>query len=315
MRKKILVFFAMGIEFPDKICYICRLILELMDKEELRELLALLDEANVNYKLCDVPTPVSLTSVPCGSPAELGEEDIDDYILLPRKLVGMHPEMFVPCQGDSMIEAGYEPGDLLRVRFGVEAQDGDNVLACIDGACTVKSLFTDEDGTKWLVPQNDNYKAIHLTEDMDVKILGVVVAVEKGRVRASSRQMLQSVRRAKNMLRTASKLTEEKVDEIIIKMGGEVKHARQWYAVYRAMVDYGVAREGETQQFCERVNRLLPQHGHLPAHKEVSRMAVQSFAKQVSMWRPDNAPVSGARYMDYLNIALSAGKLLGGEQI
>ena len=121
-----------------------------MDKEELRELLALLDEANVNYKLCDVPTPVSLQSVPCGSPAELGEEDIDDYILLPRKLVGMHPEMFVPCQGDSMIEAGYEPGDLLRVRFGVEAQDGDNVLACIDGACTVKSLFTDEDGTKWL---------------------------------------------------------------------------------------------------------------------------------------------------------------------
>ena len=46
-RKKIPVFFAMGIEFPDKICYICRLILELMDKEELRELLALLDEAGV----------------------------------------------------------------------------------------------------------------------------------------------------------------------------------------------------------------------------------------------------------------------------
>lgn len=284
-----------------------------MTTQELKDIFALLDEANINYTLCSEPTPVSLTSVPCGSPTELGEEDIDDYILLPKKLVGQNPEMFVPCHGDSMKDAGYENGDLLRVRFGMDAQDGDNVLAYIDGACTVKSLFTDEDGTKWLVPQNENYKAIHLTEDMDVKILGVVVAVEKGRVRASSRQMLQSVRRAKNMLRTASKLPEEKVDEIIIKMGDEVKHARQWYAVFRAMIDYAVVAEDSVQEFCERVKTLLPEHGHLPSHKEISRMAVQSFAKQVSMWRPDNAPVSGARYMDYLNIALLAGKLLGGE--
>ena len=81
------------------------------------------------------------------------------------------------------------------------------------------------------------------------------------------------------------------------------------------MIDYAVVAEDSVQEFCERVKSLLPEHGHLPSHKEISRMAVQSFAKQVSMWRPDNAPVSGARYMDYLNIALLAGKLLGGEEI
>ena len=43
-------------------------------------------------------------------------------------------------------------------------------------------------------------------------------------------------------------------------------------------------------------------------------MAVQSFAKQVSMWRPDYAPVTGARYMDYLSIALQTSRLLGGEE-
>ena len=117
-------------------------------------------------------------------------QNIDDYILLPKKLVGQHPEMFVPCSGDSMINAGYEPTDLLRVRFGMEAQDGDSVLIYIDGDVTVKSLFTDEDGTKWLVPQNDKYNAIRLTEDMNVRILGIIVAVMKERVRASSRQML-----------------------------------------------------------------------------------------------------------------------------
>lgn len=285
-----------------------------MNEQELKELIELLDDANVNYMPCSEMTPVSLTSVPCGSPTELGEEDIDDYIPLPKKLVGLNPEMFIPCHGDSMRDVGYEPGDLLRVRFGIEAQDGDNVLAYVDGACTVKSLFTDEDGTKWLVPQNDNYKAIHLTEDMDVRILGVVVAVEKGRVRASTRQMLQSVRRTKNMQRTATRLSEETVNEIIVKMGDEVKHARQWYAVYRAMVDNKVTPEDSLQPFCERVKSLLPEHGHLPAHKELSRIAVQSFSRQVSMWRPDNAPVSGARYMDYLAIAQMTDRLLGGEE-
>lgn len=284
-----------------------------MTEQHLQEVFRLLDRACVNYMPCSEPTPVSLSSVPCGSPTELGEEDIDDYILLPKSLLGQSPEMFVPCHGDSMTGAGFEPGDLLRIRFGTTAQDGDSVLAYIDGACTVKSLFTDEDGSKWLVPQNDNYKAIHLTEEMDARILGIVVAVEKNRVRISTRQMLQSVRRAKNMQQTAFRLTEEKVNDMIVRIGGEVRHARQWYAVFRAMVDYKVIPEDSVQQFCERVATLLPAHGHLPNSKEVSRMAVQSFSKQVSMWRPDNAPVSGARYRDYLNIALQMGRLLGGE--
>ena len=99
-----------------------------MKKKELQEILALLDEAGMQYELCNTPVPVSLKKVPCGFPTNLGEQDIDDFILLPKKLVGQHPEMFVPCSGDSMINAGYEPTDLLRVRFGMEAQDGDSVL-------------------------------------------------------------------------------------------------------------------------------------------------------------------------------------------
>jgi hypothetical protein len=213
-----------------------------------------------------------------------------------------------------MLDAGYEPGDQLRIRFGVVAHDGNDVLVTIDGAGMIKTLYTDEEGNRWLVPRNEKYDAILLTEKMDVRILGVVVGVEKANTLASSRVLLQSVRRTKNKQRSASRLTEERVDRLIIKMGDEVRHARQWFAVFRAMVDYGVAREGETLQFCERVNRLLPEHGHLPINKEMLRMCVQSFTKRVSMWNPDNAPVSGARYRDYLSIALMMGRLLGGEE-
>jgi hypothetical protein len=224
-----------------------------MDEKELKEIFEQLEAQGWKPQLCDTPVPVSLNGVPCGLPTELGDECIDDYILIPKAIVGNHPDMFVPVIGDSMLDAGYEEGDKLRIRFGVASHDGDNVLAMIDGAATVKTLFTDEEGNKWLVPQNDKYDAILLTEDMDVRILGVVLGVEKASINAPSRTLLQSIRRAKNRQRLASRLTDEKVDKLMIQIGEDVKHARQWYAVFRAMVDYDVVADSSISEFCERV--------------------------------------------------------------
>lgn len=285
-----------------------------MNEQELREVLIELMEAGVRPMLCNVAVPLTVAGAHCGGPAELGDEGVEDYLLLPKALVGIHPEMFVPAIGDSMRDAGYEDGDMLRVRFGVTAYDGNDVLVLLNGACTVKTLYTDEEGERWLVPQNEKYDAIHLTEDMDVRIQGVVVGVEKMPSRASSRALMTSIRRTKNKQRLALRLNDEEVDNRLMIIGNEVRHARQWYAVFRKMVDYGVIGEDDFLEFCERVRRLLPSHGHLPIAKELQRMAVQSFAKPVAMWRPDNAPVSGSRYRDYLSIALMMGRLLGGEE-
>lgn len=286
-----------------------------MNEKELKDILALLEAQGLRAQLCDTTVPVSVSAARCGMPSEMGDEGIEDYVLLPKAVVGMHPEMFVPAAGDSMADAGYEEGDLLRVRFGVTAHDGDNVLAMVDGACTVKTLFTDEEGTRWLVPQNERYDAIRLTEEMDVQVLGVVVGVEKAAVRASSRALLAAIRRTKSKERQALRLKDEAVDRHIATMGNQVRHARQWYAVFRALVDYGVMAEDDTQAFCERVKRLLPEHGHLPVAKELQRMAVQSFSKRVAMWNPSNAPVTGTRFRDYLNIAQMTGRLLGGGSL
>lgn len=284
-----------------------------MDEQELKDIFKLLDGSGVKYELCDTPVPVSLSGVPCGFPEDMGDECIDDYYLVPKSLVGPNPEMLVHAIGDSMLEAGYEPGDQLRIRFGTAVHDGDDVLAVIDGAALIKTLYTDEEGNQWLVPRNEKYDAILLTEDMDVRFLGIVMGVVKAHVKAPSRELLQSIRRTKNKQRQASRLSDEQVDLCIMQMGGVVKHARQWYAVFRAMVDYNVIAENAVQQFCERVRNLLPAHEHLPNYKEVGRMAVLSFAKRVSMWNEDNAPVTGYRYRDYLSIALQMGRLLGGE--
>ena len=287
-----------------------------MSKSEIKEfgeLLAMLREAGIEAMVCDMPLGVSVNAVKCGLPEDLNDETIDDYLWIPKSLAGHHPELFIPASGDSMVDAGYEDGDLLRVRFGDMGRDGDDVLAMIDGACTVKSLFTDEYGDKWLVPRNSNYDAILLKEYMDVRILGHVVGVEKATVRASSRELLQSIRRTRNKMRSVKKLSPEAVDQCICKIGEQVKHARQWYAVQRKMVDREVAEEGDMVNFCERVARLLPHHEHLPVAKELSRMAVQSFSKPVAMWDINNAPVRGTRFYDYLQIALNMDKLLSGE--
>ena len=284
-----------------------------MDDDELKEIIGFLEMAGMKPQLCDTPVPVSVASARCGLPTEIGDESIDDYILIPKSLVGRNPEMFIPAVGDSMIDAGIEEGDQLRVRFGVTAHDNDKVLVMIDGACTVKVLYTDEEDTKWLVPRNDEYDAIELTEDMDVMIMGVVVGVEKAATRDSSRSLMQSIRRTKNKKRAAKKLTDDEVDQLIVKISSEIMVARQWLSVYRAMVDYDVQTVGDFQGFCSRVKMLLPDFQYLPDAKELSRMEVQSFAKPVAMWTENNAPVVGSRFQEYRRIAMLMANYLSDK--
>jgi len=282
-----------------------------MTNDELREVVEQLRQAGVEAEVCDTPVPVSSISVKCGLPTMAGDTTAyENYLMMPKALVGLHPEIFIPASGDSMIDVDYEEGDRLRVQLGVVARDGDNVLARIDNCFTVKTYFQDDEGLQWLIPQNENYDAILLTGEFDVQILGRVVAVEKGSPRVPFRDCQKYVQRARQKNRRLRQIAPNQIDDVIREIGAQVKHARQWYAVYRALVDNQVTEEGMLAQFCEHVAELLPDHGHLPTARELQRMAVQSFAKPVTMWTPINAPVSGVRYTDYLRIARQTADLL-----
>ena len=168
--------------------------------EEAQDLIRELEAAGFKPQLCDTPVPVCTFPVKCGTPTEPGDEDRDDYIVLPKSLVGLHPELIFPVQGDSMKDAGLEEGDEIRIRIGSVPRDGDTTLACIDGQYTVKAFCTYEDGTTWLVPRNDNFDAIPLREDMDVQFKGVVVGVVKTAPRCSNRDLTKCIRRTMKKL-------------------------------------------------------------------------------------------------------------------
>ena len=76
---------------------------------------------------------------------------------------------FVRVAGDSMIDAGIYPDDLLVVDRSVTEQHGDVVIASLNGEFTVKVL---ELNPLRLVPQNQHYHPIVITESDDFEIFG-----------------------------------------------------------------------------------------------------------------------------------------------
>ena len=83
---------------------------------------------------------------------------------------------FVIASGDSMINAGIHSGDLLIVDKSIQAAHGHIVIAAINGELTVKRLSR-TNGCVRLMPENDDFSPIDITEEQDLVIWGVVTYV------------------------------------------------------------------------------------------------------------------------------------------
>ena len=153
-----------------------------MTPEEAMDSLA---NRGIPYELCDTPVPVLENRVNCGVPLDSGEQMIDSYYYLPKSVVGLHPMVEIPAQGDSMIEADIHDGDLLQLEIGAEARDSDIVVAEIDKEYTAKVFFSDTKRQKWLLPRNKKYNPILLTRDKETRIIGVVRSIIKKAPRMS----------------------------------------------------------------------------------------------------------------------------------
>ena len=112
-----------------------------------------------------------LGNVAAGTPI-LAQECIEDYLTFDT--AGLSGEHFaLTVLGESMLNAGILPGDLVVVHRQQEARNGEIVVALFEDEATVKTLHR-KDGRTWLLPQNPDYPPIDGTK---AEIVGKVVAV------------------------------------------------------------------------------------------------------------------------------------------
>ncbi|MEH0059616.1 MULTISPECIES: transcriptional repressor LexA [Auritidibacter] len=103
----------------------------------------------------------------------LADQQVEDYMMLPKQLTGEGELFMLKVRGDSMIDAAICDGDWVVIRQQNTADNGEIVAALLDDEATVKT-FRQRDGHTWLLPQNTNYEPIlgdHAT------IMGKVVSV------------------------------------------------------------------------------------------------------------------------------------------
>ena len=119
--------------------------------------------------------PLVLSCVSAGFPSP-ADDWIECSIDLNKELI-RHPfaSFCVRAAGDSMIDAGILAGATLIVDRAVETKSGDIVIARIGDEMCVKELFVNDEGRVFLVPKNENYNAIEITEDFDFEIWGKVI--------------------------------------------------------------------------------------------------------------------------------------------
>ncbi|HEV7424565.1 MAG TPA: transcriptional repressor LexA [Candidatus Paceibacterota bacterium] len=105
--------------------------------------------------------------VTAGLPATV-EEELADTVNLDDMLVGKKELTYMlEVDGDSMIDAHIEKGDMVLVERANVAKDMQIVIAEVDGEYTMK-YFRKNSAKAWLEPANKNYKPIYPEQSLNV---------------------------------------------------------------------------------------------------------------------------------------------------
>ncbi len=122
-----------------------------------------------------IASPVRvLGTVDAGFPSP-AEEELMDTISLDKFLIQSPGSTFMlKITGDSMLDAGILPGDMVIVDRSQTPKNGDIVIAEVDGEWTMKYLKR-QDNSVLLIPANPKYKPIKPKREF--RIGGVVTAV------------------------------------------------------------------------------------------------------------------------------------------
>lgn len=110
--------------------------------------------------------------IACGQPIT-AEENIEGYMDVPK---GKHVDFCLLCEGDSMIDAGIDDGDVVYIRRQPDVENGQIAAVRIDNEATLKRVYKYPDRLV-LQPENRSYPPLtYVGEEMNqVSIEGKVV--------------------------------------------------------------------------------------------------------------------------------------------
>jgi SOS-response transcriptional repressor LexA len=271
--------------------------------KEMLEMFKQLEEAGLNPQWCNVPVPYFDSPVQAGAFTDPGDITPEGYVWLPEEMVKSNMTCILPVRGESMRDAGFSPGDRIVVEYGTSIVDGDTVVASVGSESTLKSYMKDDEGRVWLVPQNPDFDAILLEEDMMPCRMGKVTQLIKTDPRVGYRDIFKVIERTRKKQREAQMPSREEVTEAVKSVAPHIMISRLWYAVYRVLVDRRVLRENAFDTCVRWLEEDVPEHPYLPEASDLQRLASFSFSKPVKYWNADNAPVTGKRFRDYCRIA------------
>jgi len=95
---------------------------------------------------------------------------------VPEEFIRRQNTFVLRVKGNSMVNDGILDGDYIIVEERTDAENGDTVVAVVNGEATVKKFYRDQGDTVRLVPANDGMAPI-VAAAQAVSIRGAVVAV------------------------------------------------------------------------------------------------------------------------------------------
>ncbi|WP_293873697.1 translesion error-prone DNA polymerase V autoproteolytic subunit [Flavobacterium sp.] len=123
-------------------------------------------------------SPFIFGGIKAGFPSPAADFD-EAKISLDHVLVKNHEATFyAKASGTSMIGAGIDDGDIMVIDRGLEPTNNKIAVCYIDGEFTVKRIKIEQNAV-YLVPENEAFLPIKVTEENNLIIWGIVTYVIK----------------------------------------------------------------------------------------------------------------------------------------
>ncbi|MCL4482281.1 MAG: translesion error-prone DNA polymerase V autoproteolytic subunit [Bacteroidetes bacterium] len=120
--------------------------------------------------------PLIDAGIHAGFPSPV-EDFVDISIDLNKELIkNPSATFYARVKGNSMVDAGIHDGDLIIIDKSLEPTNGKIAVCFIDGEFTIKRIKIDRNCC-WLVPANDDFNPIRVTDENDFLVWGIVVHV------------------------------------------------------------------------------------------------------------------------------------------